>query len=423
MRTLVAVIVGRLVRFVTRLRGGGSALPGWCALRINPRFLHDVFADLSHRDDIPVIVVTGSNGKSTTTSMIVSALESQGHTVFSNPSGGNLPQGVASAVLADVSLRGRITASAVVLELDEAYGPALVDIIRPSHAVLLNVQVDQLNRFFEPERVVEMVQQIGAAAQVVVVNDSDTNTRAIGNILAMQGHDVFGFSVDPAAAPRGIYDAHVGIETLTESRSPIATVTAHAVRVASVSVSGEDVAVHLPAAGIHYAIDAAAALGLAKIVCGDSFAADAAAEAISRSEPVYGRGEQVTAFDEPLTIVMMKNHPSLQMNLDALSEAPESLYMAVDEGTPDPSWIYDIDLSAIDHVDVLTGTKAWQWETRLAYEEIPVGVVDENPESAFATFGDITSMNRQNFRTAIVNYEQMMDLRRHLGYKEIEGER
>ncbi len=104
MRTLVAVIVGRMVRIVTRLRGGGSALPGWCALKIHPRFLHQVFADLAGRDEIPVIVVTGSNGKSTTTSMIVSALESQGHTVFSNPSGGNLPQGVASAVLADVSL-------------------------------------------------------------------------------------------------------------------------------------------------------------------------------------------------------------------------------------------------------------------------------------------------------------------------------
>ncbi|MEY4457847.1 MAG: hypothetical protein RIS25_440 [Actinomycetota bacterium] len=423
MRTLVAVIVGRMVRIVTRLRGGGSALPGWCALKIHPRFLHQVFADLAGRDEIPVIVVTGSNGKSTTTSMIVSALESQGHTVFSNPSGGNLPQGVASAVLADVSLRGRITATAVVLELDEAYGPALVDIIRPSHAVLLNVQVDQLNRFFEPERVIEMVQQIGAAAGVVVVNDSDANTRAIGNILAMQGHEVHGFSVDPDAAPRGVYDAHVGIETLTEPRTPVSVVTAHSVRVASISVSGVDSTIHLPAAGIHYAIDAAAALALVRVVCGTAYNADAAAEAISRSEPVYGRGESVEAFGDDLMIVMMKNHPSLQMNLDALTESPESLYLAVDEGTPDPSWIYDIDLTSLDHVDVVTGTKAWQWETRLAYEEIPVGVVDENPESAFATFGDITSPHRQNFRTAIVNYEQMMDLRRELGYMEIEGDR
>ncbi len=423
MRTLVAVIVGRMVRFVTRLRGGGSALPGWFALKINPRFLHDVFADVAGRDEVPVIVVTGSNGKSTTTSMIVSALESQGYAVFSNPSGGNLPQGVASAVLADVSLRGRITASAVVLELDEAYGPALVDIIRPSHAVLLNVQVDQLNRFFEPERVIEMVQQIGAAAGVVVVNDSDANTRAIGNILAMQGHEVHGFTVDADAAPRGVYDAHVGIETVTEPRVPVAVVTSHAVRVASISVAGEPSTVHLPAAGIHYALDAAAALGVVRVVCGEACDSAAAAEAISRSVPVYGRGESVDAFGDPLTIVMMKNHPSLQMNLDALTEAPESLYLAVDEGTPDPSWIYDIDLSSLDHVDVVTGTKAWQWETRLAYAEIPVGVVDEDPQSAFSTFGEITTLHRQNFRTAIVNYEQMMDLRRDLGYKEIEGDR
>ncbi|MEY4476974.1 MAG: hypothetical protein RJA31_478 [Actinomycetota bacterium] len=422
MRIVLAVVLGRLVRVLTRLRGGGSALPGWVALKVAPRFLHHVMDKVSRESDFPVVVITGSNGKSTTTSMTVAALEAQGHRVFSNPSGGNLPQGIASSMLAEVSLRGTLNATAIVLELDEAYGPKLVQTIKPTHALLLNVQVDQLNRFFEPERVMGMVTEIGAAASCVFVNDSDDNTRMIGNQLAESGHTVYGFDIADSAAPAGVYDATVGYANASDKRDAIATVTHASGTESTIAVSGSIVDVLLPSPGVHYAVDAAAALSIASVLCADSFDGVAAARAISRLKPVYGRGESVEAFGAPLTIIMMKNFPSLQANLDALNEAPESLYLAVDEGTPDPSWIYDIDLSAIDHVDVVTGTKAWQWETRLAYAEIPVGTVDPNPNSAFDAFGHSTRPNRQAHRTAIVNYEQMMDLRRELGYKEIEGE-
>lgn len=417
----LAVICGRLVRTVTRLRGGGSALPGWFALRIHPRFLDRVMSRVHASRNTPVAVITGSNGKSTTTSMTVAILEAHGKCVFSNPSGGNLPQGIASAMLADVTLAGELGVDAVVLEVDEAYGVTLVDVTQPTHALLLNVQLDQLNRFFEPDRVAAMMHTIAAPARDVVVNDSDDNTRAIGNALE-QGRAVWGFAIEDSAAPRGVYDASTGVDGADHHREPLVTIQSTSGRNAVLRVLGAPVSVSLPSAGVHYAIDAAGAMTLASRMLGDDFSRDTAADAIGSLKPVYGRGEQVDAFGDPLTIIMMKNHPSLQANLDALTEAPESLYLAVDEGTPDPSWIYDIDLGVVDHVDVLAGTKAWQWETRLAYSEIPVGVVDENPSTAFATFGQNTSPRLQPHRTAIVNYEQMMDLRRELGYLEIEGE-
>lgn len=422
MRIVLAVLLGRFVRALMRLRGGGSALPGWVALKVAPHFLTHVMTGLRRDANVPIVVVTGSNGKSTTTAMVVAALEANGHRVFSNPSGGNLPQGIASSMLADVSVTGGLRASAVVLELDEAYGPRLVEIIKPTHALLLNVQLDQLNRFFEPERVMDMVTAIGSAAQVVLVNDADDNTREIGNRLLKTGHEVFGLDVAPDAAPGGVYDANVGYDDVVDKRDAVATVVASHGSHTTISVMGESVEVALPAPGVHYAVDAAAALAMAALVLGDSRNLRSAAHAISNLKPVYGRGESVVAFEAPLTIIMMKNFPSLQANLDALTETPESLYLAVDEGTPDPSWIYDIDLSSIDHVDVVTGSKAWQWETRLAYAEIPVGRVEPEPGLAFEHFGAATRPSRQTHRTAIVNYEQMMDLRRELGYKDIEGE-
>ena len=77
MRIVLAVVLGRFVRLITRLRGGGSALPGWVALKVFPRFLEHVMAGVHRHESMPVIVVTGSNGKSTTTGMIVAALEAK----------------------------------------------------------------------------------------------------------------------------------------------------------------------------------------------------------------------------------------------------------------------------------------------------------------------------------------------------------
>ena len=417
----LAVLLGRLVRAVTRLRGGGSALPGWVALKVYPRFVAAVMDGFRDERATPIAVITGSNGKSTTTSMVVAILEAHGKRVFSNPSGGNLPQGIASAMLADVSLGGRLSADVVVLELDEAYGGRLVEVIKPTHALLLNIQADQLNRFYEPERVIEMVRAIAEPARNIIVNDSDANTRALGNQLAPT-HSVEGFDVADAAAPEGVYGAVAGNDEATDTRQPLVRVDAVRGVLATLTHSKSTVDVTLPSPGIHYAVDAAGAIALAARLVGDGFDLKTAARAVSDMKPVYGRGESVEAFGAPLTIVMMKNHPSLQANLDALDEAPESLYLAVDGGTPDPSWIYDIDISALDHVDVLSGSKAWQWETRLAYAELPVGAIIEDARVAFDAFGEMTGPDRQQHRTAIVNYEQMMDLRRELGYLEIEGE-
>jgi hypothetical protein len=117
---------------------------------------------------------------------------------------------------------------------------------------------------------------------------------------------------------------------------------------------------------------------------------------------------------------MMKNLPSLQVNLAALEGPLEIVWVAVDEGTPDPSWIFDVDLGPIDHVDVLSGTKAAQWALFLEYRGIPYGTLVEDTSEALTTVSRLAHNTVQPV-TAIVNYEQMMLIRRLAGYKELEG--
>jgi hypothetical protein len=168
-------------------------------------------------------------------------------------------------------------------------------------------------------------------------------------------------------------------------------------------------------------VDAGAAAAMARALLGDRFDPAATASGLAGMAAVYGRGEiLMTAAGEELEILMMKNPPSLQVNLDALPEPPEQVFVAVDEGTPDPSWVYGSDLSKIRHVDVLTGTECWQFATRFGYDDIEVREIE--PELAPALRGSWRCRSpRPGVRRWSSTYEQMMLVRKQLGYLELEG--
>jgi UDP-N-acetylmuramyl tripeptide synthase len=420
-RTTAAVLLGRAARWATRLRGGGSAVPGRVLLAVSPRALERAV----ERMPLGVVFVSGSNGKSTTTNMLVAILRAHGIDVFSNPSGGNLPQGIASALLATMPLDGRLTEQIAVLEVDEAYGVNLSKVLRPSSVLLLNVQIDQLNRFFEPDRVVGMLATIAAAADAhVVVNADDENLVGVARGLDGPARVSY-FSVAPellSGAPHGLANAQAfgAAAAGALAPDPSVVVTSLSGVDATLAVPGGDVAVRLPARGLHYAVDVAGATAMAERLLGESFRPELVASAMLTLDTVYGRGEVLTYNGEEVEVIMMKNPPSLQLNLDYLSEAPEQLFVAVDEGTPDPSWMYDTDFSSIDHVDVVAGTKAWQLTTRFGYGEIPVGRVIPELKPALEAFLALPAPGRGT-KTMIVNYEQMMLIRKQLGFLELEN--
>ncbi|MDO3696965.1 DUF3516 domain-containing protein, partial [Curtobacterium flaccumfaciens] len=117
MRFFIPILIGRILRALARARGGGSAYPGYIVLKLVPDFLQHVTKQFPNG----VVFVLGSNGKSTTTHMISDIVRAHGLRVFTNPSGANLPQGIASALLSEVSLTGRLKADIGILEVDEAF--------------------------------------------------------------------------------------------------------------------------------------------------------------------------------------------------------------------------------------------------------------------------------------------------------------
>lgn len=422
-RYFVPILVGKLVRLLARLRGGGSAFPGFVTLKLAPNFLHDVTRQFEHGN----IFVLGSNGKSTTTHMLTSIMRAHGLTVFTNPSGGNLPQGIASSILGQVSPTGRLKADIGVIEVDEAFGRVIAEAMSPSAAVILNLQIDQIYRFHEPERVAGMFRDIVAeVSDIVVLNRDDHFLSTLGRRLEEEGRvdlSFFGLTEDAiASAPHGqviARDYENEHAASGEPREVYAEVVGVDGNVATIAFDGVDRQVNLSARGLHYAVDAAAAISLARKVLGEQFALDTAIGALETAKPVYGRGEVVRHEGQDLEILLLKNLASFQMNVDYLATAPDSVMIALDEGSKDLSWIYAADVSKFSHVDVVSGPKAAFMALRLAYSGIECRIVEPDLEKALE--GLLSSpAPADGRRTLILDYDQMIHARRYLGHSDLE---
>ncbi|RPE75174.1 MULTISPECIES: MurT ligase domain-containing protein [unclassified Frondihabitans] len=423
MKYVLPILLGRLVRIIARARGGGSAYPGYLVLKLLPSFLTDV----TKQFDRGVLFVLGSNGKSTTTHMLSDVMRAHGLRVFTNPTGANLPQGIASALLSEVSIFGKLKADVGVLEVDEAFAVELSGHLHPSTVLMLNVQVDQLYRFYETSRVADMMTDTAATAGTHVVTNRDDEYLGPFTSSTL---DVtrFGASTELVAeAPHGLQNASA-FGGQTEGSAPLhaeAEVRALSAQGATIALSratgggSSSLDIRLPAKGLHYAVDAAAAIQTARVALGSEFDESKAVAAFAAMKPAYGRGERLKIGTDEAEFVMFKNAASLQLNLDALTDAPEQVLLAIDEGTPDISWIYDVDFSSLDHVDVVSGEKAWQIALRLEHAGIPIGTVEPRIEKAIELMRALPApaSKTKNF---IVNYEQMMIARKMLGYPDLE---
>ena len=419
MRLSLAVLVGKLIRIVAKLRGGGSAIPGRIAMLIEPKLLSKTLGALKYG----VIFVSGSNGKSTTTSLVAGTLASQGLKVFSNPSGGNMPQGIGSAVIGQASLSGSLDADVAVLEVDEAYGEVLAPFIAPSWVVLTNVQIDQLNRFFEPDRVVGMLLAAASSAtKGVVINGSDANLVDIGAMLAdvsvtqvqVSEKALSKWPAGALAAPRFgkgnvVNDIPVSVSVVDEVDG-----------VATLSLGGVKTSVQLPGKGLHFAIDTALAFSVAEQILGSSFDMQAASAAISIQQTVYGRGEITSYQGVEIQILMMKNPSSMRATLVAMEDPETAIWIAMDEGTPDPSWIFDIDLARIGEVRMISGSRAWHWATLLSYLGKSIEKVQPDSKQALAEYVSFLKTSGKR-GTLLTNYEQMMAIRKLMGFLDLES--
>ena len=176
MKVFLAVFICKILYFLGKCVGKGSSLPGKVVLKIFP----DVLGQLSLPETI--IAVTGSNGKTSVTEIIVHALKSTGRTVAWNHEGSNQTEGVATVLLRSASFGGKVKSEAVVMECDERYAKNIFTKVKPTVLLVTNLCRDQLTRNGHPEFVEDCLRAaIGVLGDEVqlVLNADDPYVSAL----------------------------------------------------------------------------------------------------------------------------------------------------------------------------------------------------------------------------------------------------
>lgn len=154
LKLIVAIIAGKIASWLSRLGGNqGSSLPGLIARRICPGILVKLAAQVSKG----IIVITGTNGKTTTSNMIAQVLLVAGCKVINNQEGANLVTGVTASFIRKSSLWGKIDCDYAVLEVDEASFQGVATEVQPQVVVLTNFFRDQLDRYWEVDKIIALI--------------------------------------------------------------------------------------------------------------------------------------------------------------------------------------------------------------------------------------------------------------------------
>lgn len=416
------ILLGKAVRYAARLRGGGSALPGLFVEKISPTFVPDTLKQLPHG----VVVISGTNGKTTTTKMVVALLESQGLTVFTNRTGSNFVRGVAAALLGEIDIKGTLAADIAVLELDEAHAVKFVEVIKPRYSLLLNVMRDQLDRFGEIDATARMLEKVAAATtELVVTNREDNRLMAATTDLAGSATvKYFGLNNSLLNQFPNDDDLHDTKKTSSSEHKTPLKVPARAPadvilkdyneKGAAYSIADKDFVTPLKLKGIYNIYNSAAALALVRNILPKA-SINSLLGALSTVTPAFGRGETLQVGGQPLELVLVKNPSGFRLGLESFNPEGYATMIAINDNYADGrdmSWLWDVDFTSLTQYPIyLSGVRAYDMALRLQYDEVPVEKV--TPELAKALLAFIAK-HPETPKRIYCTYTAMLTLRKEL---------
>lgn len=415
--------IGRAVRHASRLlHHGGSALPGKVVERIDPGFLARTLSSLPYG----VVLVSGTNGKTTTTRMVASMLSDMGLRVFTNPTGSNFTRGVVSSLLTQVSTFGHLHADIAVLELDEAYAVHFVRQVRPRYALLLNVMRDQLDRFGEIDNTARLLAHVARATTgTVVLNREDpriarladevqpgVQVRYFGLSQALRSYfpsddDMHNTDMQAAAVQAaGAQPTGAGSSTATATATSSVTYDPDRLNAdvtlthvgdheATYRIADHDIATSVKLEGVYNLFNAAAAATVVRAVTADTpqgvASDDDLIASLSRVTPAFGRGETISVGGTPVELLLVKNPMGFRLSLASFPPAGHDTMIIINDEYADGrdmSWLWDVDFTGLRGTGVaaVSGTRAWDMALRLEYDQVPVSHVDTDLEQAVADF-------------------------------------
>ena len=414
LRAGLAVLGGRAAGALSRRLhlGGGTSIAGVVAQRLYP----DIVGHLSTQLRYGSVLVTGTNGKTTTSGFIAAILNDAGLRVWRNREGSNLMRGVAGALVIRAQPNGSLRRSGQaisVFEVDEAVVPQFVESVPPRVALFNNLFRDQLDRYGEVDSVSARWQQAVRMlpdSGILVLNADDPSVAILGE--SFSGHVVYFGIDDPALDLGDVSERHQTIDTRTcphcsadynytarfyshigHYSCPQCGYTRPQPQVRAVKVLNDGLdrlrvevetpeqrgEIVIPLAGLYNVYNALGAVAVAQAL---QIAWSPIVSGIEQFKPVFGRGERVQVDGRTVRLLLAKNPTGFNEVLRTLfsDDTPRNVLFILNDNIADGrdiSWIWDVDFErVVGHTGTLTvaGMRALDMGLRLKY----AGVAQED---------------------------------------------
>lgn len=419
--------------------GAASVLPGEVSRRIHPRLLPLLFEQVKQG----VILIVGTNGKTTTSLLLRKILEDNGAKVTHNATGANLINGLITALLADTNLIGQLKTDYAILEVDENILPLVLRDCHPRYILGLNLFRDQLDRYGEVDTISFRWQQAIAPLPqdtAIVLNADDPTLSYLGQNLS-QKVLFFGLNepdryleeiphaVDSIYCPRcghllnyqGVYLSHLGDYSCPKCGFEKSKTALDSQEWGQILI------------GVYNKYNTLAAGLLAQEI---GISRDNINTTIQNFRAAFGRAEELTVKGKHVRILLSKNPVGMNETIRAVNDIKMQgkssttlivLNDRIPDGT-DVSWIWDVDTEKLVHLGgtiVVSGDRVYDMALRLKYsqdsQEIEAKnlnlIVKEDLQAAIQTALE-NSPNEETLHI-LPTYSAMLEVRKILTGREI----
>lgn len=451
-RLILALLVGKTIALLAKLKGSGAtAAPGLYALKIDP----DLVKKLTKKLRYGSIVISGTNGKTTTSRLTADVLSTK-FKIIHNRQGSNLLRGIASTLISHTSFFGKVPENLGIWEIDEATLPLSIEHTNPKTIALLNLFRDQLDRYGEVDTVRTKWQKILAtlpSSTTLILNADDPGVSflaksfsgkvryfgvedkkldlpAIANVADIRQCLNCGANLNYSA----LLTAHMGHYQCPDCdlKRPKPQVSASNLKFNSDFSTSADLSLirrkallitshlslsyNLPGLYNVYNILAASA------IC-DSLNIDRTkiVEKIESFSAAFGRFQSIKIGSKSILIFLIKNPAGANEVIRTIAKIEKINLLAVlNDNTADGkdvSWIWDTNWEVIapkiKHISI-AGTRAWDLATRLKYAGNKLSKNNVYENINYSLEQSISKLSNNDTLIILPTYTAMLEVQKFL---------
>jgi UDP-N-acetylmuramyl tripeptide synthase len=388
-------------------RGSGDTIPGVVAERLDPTLALKLAQQLPHG----AIVVTGTNGKTTTTKLLYEMLVSAGEVVVSNRTGSNLKRGVVSALIGATNRSGKVNGSVGLFEVDEANLRLVTPLVRPHSIVVTNLFRDQLDRYGELDTTATKIGLgIDGIGAKLYLNADDPLVASLAHYVPHEDVTYFGIeglpssiatatktAVDSDRCPvcgdelkfRRTFFGHIGHYRCGRGHfdRPQPSIAITSVEKAdaegstfTIAIEGRRTTASMPLGGVYNLYNALAAVSVAD---GIGLPLTESLEALASTTPAFGRVERIAIDGKLEYLLLVKNPVGFTQVIDTFLRpvVGAKILIVINDLAADGrdvSWLWDVPFEVLASQTpqvVVSGIRATDMALRLKYAGIDSEVI------------------------------------------------